>query len=135
MDSLTLDLRAVAVRPLRLHEAPRWNALMRARHYLGFAKLCRPQLKQVAVCGDCWLALLGWQAAALHCAPRDRWIGWTARPRLPRLYLVAGNARFLLLEPPGRWPGLASRVLGLSLRRLSEDWQVRHGSPLWLALC
>ena len=65
MDSLTLDLRAASVRP---HEAPRWNALMRTRHYLGFAKLCGPQLKQVAVCGERWLALLGWQATALHCA-------------------------------------------------------------------
>lgn len=132
MDSPTLDLQAVRVRPVRSHEEPRWNALMRTRHYLGFAKLCGPQLKQVAVCGERWLALLGWQAAALHCAPRDRWIGWTPRQRRARLYLVAGNARFLLLAPPRRWPGLASRVLGLSLRRLPADWQARHGRPLWL---
>lgn len=132
MDFPTLDLQAVRVRPVRPHEEPRWNALMRTRHYLGFAKLCGPQLKQVAVCGERWLALLGWQAAALHCAPRDRWIGWTPLQRRARLYLVAGNARFLLLEPPKRWPGLASRVLGLSLRRLPADWQARHGRPLWL---
>ena len=73
----TIPLREVRVRPVRPEEEPQGNALLHAHHYLGFRKLCGAQLKQVAVWGDRWLALLGWQEAALHCGPRDRWLGWT----------------------------------------------------------
>jgi hypothetical protein len=79
-----------------------------------------------------WLALLGWQAAALKCAARDAWIGWGRVLHYQRLHLIANNTRFLVL-PAGRLPNLASRVLALNLRRLSGDWQQIHGHPLLLA--
>ena len=45
---------------------------------------------------------------------------------------MANNARFLIL--PGRSePNLASRVLSLSLRRLSADMGAAHGHPALLA--
>ena len=106
---------------------------MRERHYLGFRNFCGNRLRQVAVLGERWLALLGWHAAALHCAARDRWIGWTSLQRRQRLFLVANQSRFLLLTAAGRSPHLASRVLGLSLRQLPREWQRRHGAPLLLA--
>ena len=117
---------------MRPEEEPQWNALLCAHHYLGFRKLCGAQLKQVAVCGDRWLALLGWQEAALRCGPRDRWLGWPPWQRRTRLYLIANQSRFLLLPSTGCTPRLASRVLGLSLRRLPADWQARTGRPLLL---
>ena len=120
------------VRPVRPDEVPRWNQTLRQQHYLGFRKLCGCQLKQVAVHGQRWLALLGWQAAALHCGPRDRWIGWSSLQRRTRLFLLANQSRFLLLPAAGSQPGLASRVLGLSLRRLPRDWQRRYATPLVL---
>ena len=82
--------------------------------------------------GQRWLALLGWQAAALHSGPRDRWIGWSPLQRRTRLFLLANQSRFLLLPRAGSQPGLASRVLGLSLRRLPRDWQQRYATPLLL---
>ena len=105
MDSPTLDLRAVRVRAVRPHEEPRWNA-PHARHYLGFAKLCGPQLKQVAVCGERWLALLAWQAAAL---PGAGFAGARAEPAAagrglagaPRAPVVAGRD----VRGPGPFPG------------------------------
>ena len=106
---------------------------MRERHYLGFRNFWGHRLRQVAVLGERWLALVGWHAAALHCAARDRWIGWQSRQRRQRLFLVANQSRFLLLHEAGRSPHLASRVLGLSLRHLPGAWQRRHGSPLLLA--
>ena len=121
------------MRTVRPEEEPRWNALMREQHYLGFRNFCGNRLRQVAVLGERWLALVGWQAAALHCAARDRWIGWTSLQRRQRLFLVANQSRFLLLSEAGRCPGLASRVLGLSLRQLPGEWQRRHGSALLLA--
>ena len=126
-------MREVEVRVVRREEEARWNALLRTHHYLGFRNFCGRRLRHVAVQGDRWLALLGWHAAALHCAARDRWIGWTSLQRRQRLFLVANNSRFLLLPAVGSVPGLASRVLGLSLRRLRRDWQAVHGHDLLLA--
>ena len=83
--------------------------------------------------GDRWLALLGWHAAALHCGARDRWIGWTSLQRRQRLFLVANNSRFLILPEAQGTPRLASRALGLSLRRLPRDWQRLHRHALLLA--
>ena len=49
-----------------------------------------------------------------------------------RLHLIANNARFLIL-PGCAAANLASRVLGLSLRRLSEDFRAVHGHPILIA--
>ena len=117
-----LALREVRVRTVRPDEEPRWNELMRERHYLGFRNFCGKRLRQVAVHGERWLALIGWHAAALHCAARDRWIGWSSLQRRQRLFLVANQSRFLLLSEAGSSPHLASRVLGLSLRQLPREW-------------
>ena len=55
-----------------------------------------------------------------------------ARLQWRRLRLIANNARFLVL-PEARRPHLASRVLGLSCRRLSRDWEMAFGHPVLLA--
>ena len=123
MSPLPIPLREVRVRAVRADEVPRWNDTLRQQHYLGFHKLCGCQLKQVAVQGQRWLALLGWQAAALHCGPRDRWIGWSPLQRRTRLFLLANQSRSLLLPRAGSQPGLASRVLGLI-----SDWLAGHFS-------
>ncbi len=65
-------------------------------------------------------------------AARDKWIGWTAEQRSRRLHLIANNVRFVIL-PGCSEPNLASRVLGRSLRRLSEDMRGAHGHPVLLA--
>ena len=63
---------------------------------------------------------------------RDRWIGWSREQKLRRLHLVTQNSRFVIL-PGFHVPNLASRVLGLSLRRLSEDMLAAHGHPVLVA--
>ena len=128
------SLRRVAVRPVRGEaERARWDALMRDHHYLGFRGMIGNSLRHVAERPDgAWVALLGWRAGAHKLAARDRWIGWTAEQRSRRLHLVANNARFLIL--PGRSePNMASRALGQSLRRLSDDMRAAHGHPVLLA--
>jgi hypothetical protein len=72
------------------------------------------------------LAVLLFGPAAWKCAPRDRFIGWTAAQRQAHLGQVANNSRFLLL-PWAQLPHLASHVLSLVLRRLGRDWQVQCG--------
>ena len=71
-------------------------------------------------------------ARAFKLAARDRWSGWSAEQQFARLHLIAHNARFVILTPR-RVANLASRVLGLSLRRLSQDMQAVHGYPVVLA--
>ena len=70
--------------------------------------------------------------ARFKLAARDRWIGWSAQQQFARLHLIANNARFVILTSRPV-PNLASRVLGLSLRRLSRDMQAVHGYPVLLA--
>ncbi|MGH9845244.1 MAG: Druantia anti-phage system protein DruA, partial [Blastocatellia bacterium] len=122
----------VRVRPILADERRLWDELMRRHHYLGFNRTAARVLRQVTEYRERWLALLLWQASALRCAPRDRCINWARAIQFQRLHRIANNARFLIL-PEGRILGLASRVLGLSLRRLSHDWQAVHGHPWLLA--
>ena len=56
----------------------------------------------------------------------------TNKQQFSRLHLVAGNARYVLLGRD-RPRNLASRVLALSLRRLSADMEKVHGYPVYLA--
>ena len=127
-----VDLSRVRVRLIRAEERARWDALMRAHHYLGLVALVGRSLRYVAEADGRWLALLGWAAAALKCASRDAWIGWSPSLQWQRLGLLANNSRFLIL-PQVRVKNLASRVLGLNLARLSADWQCVHGHALLLA--
>ncbi len=129
-----VDVRAVTVRPtFGAQEHRHWDRLVAAHHYLGFGGLFGKGLRHVATLGSTWVALVGWQAAALKLTARDRWIGWTLEQQLQRLHLVAQNSRFVILPDYQGVPNLASRVLGLSLRRLSGDMQREHGFPILLA--
>ena len=119
-------LRAIEVRPVEAHEVERWLAFMREHHYLGFGKSAGKRVLHVATIGGEWVALLCWAAAALHVKCRDQWIGWDGVAKTHRLRLVTNNTRFLVL-PGWHLRNLASRVLGLSIRRLARDWQARHG--------
>ena len=130
---LSVDLRAVTVRPTwGAQEHRRWDRLVAEHHYLPFHGVIGKGLRHVAVHGETWLALIGWQPGAFKLAARDRWIGWPAEQQFRRLHLIANNSRFVILTP-GRVRNLASRVLGLSLRRLSQDIQAVHGYPVFLA--
>ena len=127
------DLHSVQVRPTHgSAEHRRWDQLVARHHYLSFRSLFGRGLRHVATLGQEWIALLGWQAGALKVSVRDRWIGWSNAQKLRRLHLIAQNVRFLILLEQRR-KNLASRVLGLSLRRLSADMLAEHGYPVLLA--
>ncbi|MDE2753730.1 MAG: ISAs1 family transposase [Gemmatimonadota bacterium] len=129
----SIDLRAVTVRPTRGGREHRlWDRLVEEHHYLGFHGIVGKGLRHVALHGETWLALVGWQPGAFKLAARDRWIGWSQEQQFRRLHLICNNSRFVILTH-GRVPNLASRVLGLSLRRLSADIQAVHGYPAFLA--
>jgi len=71
------------------------------------------------------IALLSFGASAWKTRPRDEFIGWTQPQRLRNLHLIVNNARFLIL-PWIKCRNLASCILGLISRRLSDDWHARY---------
>ena len=118
-------LESVSVRLLADGEADRFNHLLETEHYLASSRHAGQSLRYVAEVAGQWVALLTFSAPALQLKARERWIGWSPRQRARRLGLVVSNSRCLILPEPRRYPNLASRVLGMTLRRLSEDWQAR----------
>ena len=81
----------VEIRLARPEERLRWDHLMAEGHELGFLRFVGRGLRYVAVLGTIWVALAGWQAGALKCRPRDRFIGWKPAQQYERLHLVASN--------------------------------------------
>ncbi len=129
-----VELSGVSVRVvLDAAERAKWDRLMDRRHYLGFRCLFGGGVRHVAEASDGrWVGLLGWAPGAFKIKARDAWIGWTPEQQFRRLHLVANNTRFLIL-PGFNGGNLASRVLSLSLRRLSPDFEALRGHPVLLA--
>lgn len=95
-------------------------------HYLGFRGPVGENIGYfVRSAAGVDLACVLFGAAAWQCAPRDRWIGWSAEQRAQRLAMIANNSRFLVL-PHVRVPGLANHILARIARRIDADWQQRY---------
>src|SRR6266571_4560278 len=127
-------LREIVAQEIRVElvgpeEEARWNKLVRKHHYLKEHRLVGESLRYVAKQNGRWIALLGWSSAAFHLRPRDAWIGWTDAQRNAARHLMACNARFAILTAKGQSPNLASHLLSLNLKRLSEDWQQHYEHP------
>ncbi|MGH8899409.1 MAG: Druantia anti-phage system protein DruA [Egibacteraceae bacterium] len=118
----------LAVRPVRRDEVGRFNAELDARHWLGH-RIVGETMRCVATERDRWVALVGLGSAALACAPRDRWVGWSRQQQFARLRFVVSNQRFCVL-PQGRRPDLASAVLARALRRVCADCQASYAHPV-----
>jgi hypothetical protein len=103
-----------------------WNEYIARYHYLGYNPLPGAQMRYFAVSNGQILALMGFGASAWNVAPREEFIGWNDEQRRKNLHLVVNNARFLILP----WVGsknLASKLLGMAVRRLPDDWNQRYG--------
>jgi hypothetical protein len=127
-----------ALQPLRLEwvielaQRRRVASRLRQYHYQGFAGAVGENVQYLAqdVHGR-ELAVMVFGAAAWQVACRDQFIGWTPAQRQRGLPQIANQQRFLIL-PWVRVPHLASHLLGLSVRRLSADWQRRYGHAVGL---
>jgi hypothetical protein len=102
-----------------------WNEYIDRYHYLGYTPLPGAQLKYCVYSQEDLLALLGFGASAWRVAPRDWYIGWSDERREENLHLVVNNARFLIL-PWVYSKNLASMVLSMVTKRISEDWQRQY---------
>jgi hypothetical protein len=110
-----------------------WKELIERHHYLGcrlpfgahlryFIQTTQPN-KKIVGC-------LQFSSPAWRMAARDQWIGWSDTVRGDNLQRIISNSRFLLL-PHVNIKNLASHVLSLAARQVSDDWQaVYHIKPL-----
>jgi hypothetical protein len=101
-------------------------------HYLGYGRSVGECMRYMVRSRDgVPLACLMFGSSAWRCAPRDKFIGWGDKERRANLHLTTNNTRFLIL-PWVRIPCLASHILSLVSRRVSQDWQAKYGHPLHL---
>ena len=118
-------LSRVSLRLIKEEERERFDQLLETEHYLQSARIGGRHLRYVAEVDGDWVAILTFSGAAPHLKPREKWVGWSPRQRARRLGFVINNSRFLLLVERERHPNLASKILGLALRRVAQDWQER----------
>ena len=99
-----------------------WNQLLQQEHPPGAVLHVGAQLRYLLLSDHGVLGALGFAASALALAARDAFIGWDEELRSRRLHRVVALSRFLL-RPSVRCHNLASKALGLALRRLPDDFQ------------
>ena len=103
-----------------------WNELVGREHPKGAAVHVGAQLRYLIDSEHGYLGAIGFAASALTLQCRDGWIGWDEEQRCSQLNRVIGLSRFLIRRGV-RCANLASRSLGLCLRRLSSDFKHRYG--------
>jgi hypothetical protein len=113
-------------------ERARFDQMLIEGHYLHNVEIVGEQLRYVAEYRGQWVALMIWSAGAYKLKLREQWIGWSDRQKKRRLPLVVNNSRFFIPEAH-HVPNLASKVMKLVLRRLSEDWQQVYGHGVLIA--
>jgi hypothetical protein len=118
------------VRRTRLEKL--FNSLISEHHYLGYTQPVGEHLKYIAFSNDRPIACLAWSSAPWYIGARDRFIGWSSEIRQKNLHLIINNTRFLVL-PWVEVPHLASHLLALNRRRVSEDWNSIYNHPIYLA--
>ena len=110
---------------------PLYNSLLEQHHYLGYRQIVGNHLKYIAFIGDQPVACLGWGSAAWSVKSRDSLIGWDKATKENNLHFVANNTRFLILP----WISvkfLASKILALNAKRISDDWLTVYNHSLYL---
>lgn len=110
---------------------PLYNSLVQQHHYLGYRQIVGNHLKYIAFINDRAVACLGWGSAAWAVKSRESFIGWNKATKEKNLHFVATNTRFLILP----WVSakcLASKILALNAKRISDDWVKTYRHPLYL---
>lgn len=127
------DLRPIELLAVRRTPLERlYRSLIEQHHYLGYHRPVGEHLEYLAMSYGEPVACLGWCSAPRHLGCRDRYLGWDQEQRKKNLCRILINTRFLIL-PWVRVPHLASHLLGLSARRISQDWKrMYHHEVVWL---
>ena len=106
-----------------------WYEYIDRYHYLGYQLPFGAQLRyfiQSATKNAVFLGCLQFSSPAWKMAARDHWIGWSDEQRKDNLQKIINNSRFLLF-PWVQVKNLASSVLALAVRTVSQDWHGCYG--------
>ena len=114
------------VRVRETEEMRIWNELMLTEHYLGTATLVGRQMRYLIRSEHGWLGGIGFAAPALQLSARDQWIGWNKEERQAQLHTIVGMSRFLI-RPKVNCKNLASKVLGMSMATIADDFEQQYG--------
>ena len=136
MTPVTGDLRELL--PLKVELVSSGNPLVVFKsyidqfHYLSFGRTIGENMKyMIYSLDDIPLACLLFGSTAWACSPRDSFIGWDKKQRREKLYLTTNNSRYLIF-PWVRVPCLASHILSLIVKRISDDWMDKYAHPVHL---
>jgi len=110
---------------------PLYNSLIQQHHYLGYRQIVGNHLKYMAFIGKRPVACIGWGSAAWSVKSRETFVGWNKKTKENNLHFVANNTRFLIL-PWVLVKCLASKILALNAKRISNDWLSTYNHPLYL---
>jgi len=131
-----IDCGLGELRPLRIEIVERGGSLAEYKsfvdqyHYLGYDRTVGENMKYMVRSKDgVPLACLLFGSAAWKCRDRDAFIGWTIEQRSMGLTMMTNNTRFLII-PFVKAPHLASHILALISRRISDDWDAKYGHGL-----
>jgi hypothetical protein len=113
------------------HQESLYNSLVHQHHYLGYHQIVGQHLKYMAFIGDRPVACIGWGSAAWAVKSRETFIGWDKPTKENNLSFVVNNTRFLIL-PWVNIKCLASKILAMNARRISEDWTTTYQQPVYL---
>ena len=108
-----------------------YNSLVHQHHYLGYRQIVGQHLKYMAFIGDRPVACIGWGSAAWAVKSRETYVGWDKPTKENNLSFVVNNTRFLIL-PWVNIKCLASKILAMNARRISEDWTTIYQQPVYL---
>lgn len=109
-----------------------WNELMIKDHPRGAGPLVGRQLYYLVHSEHGWLGGFGFSSSAIHLEARDKWIGWNWDIRRGNLHHVVNMSRFLIRSGVS-CHNLASKLLGMAIRKLPGDYKTRYGHrPLLL---
>ena len=118
-------LDRVTLRLMEDSERAQFDQLLEEVHYLKSSRIGGRHLRYVAEADGKWVAILTFSGASPHLKSREKWIGWSPRQRARRLGFIINNSRYLLLVEREHHPNLASKILGLAMRRVAQDWLER----------
>jgi hypothetical protein len=106
-----------------------WYEYVDRYHYLGYQLPFGAQLRYFIEAGKEPYHVFGclqFSSPAWKMAPRDNWIEWNDEQRKRNLQKIINNSRFLIF-PWVKVKNLASSVLALAAKTVSDDWRRCYG--------
>ena len=103
-----------------------WNSLIASYHYLGLSRAVGRGIRYLVFGDDELIAAISFADCVWSCAPRDLLLSKLGYDAKALREVVITNNRFLILQTV-TVPNLASRILAVSVRCVTKDWQQIFG--------